>query len=137
MVVSRRLARAEAVLLGPNCYGGPEFVAELSRRRIIPLPSSGGGVQWIADGRQLAWTTAVEQKKGLRVASVDGGHPKALPIWGTYFEWAPDGKRLLVCRPNGLWTVEPGGGRPRQLVRLKATPFAHWVDTTTIVYSTG
>jgi hypothetical protein len=133
--------------VGENCFGGPNFIAELSTRRIRRLPHSGGFVHWTADGREVAWSTFLEQHNGIRTASVASDHPATLPIWGTYFEWSPNGAHLLVCRPDGLWVTTADGTSKHHIVRTtktpdahsadEATPFAHWADDATIIYRTG
>jgi Tol biopolymer transport system component len=98
------------------------------------------------DGRSLVFTSDVSGQLQLyvvlRVKGSSWSAARQLTSRGGWAgRWAPDGRSIVYCRPDGLWLIAPQGGTPRQLVATgdsvaQAAPeLAHWSpDGRTIYY---
>ena len=94
--------------------GGAPRAMTMGRRDVMP--------RWSLDGRRLAFLRVVEREGRPALAqvyalSLDGGEPTALtslPEGVTTFEWAPDGRQLVVgSNVRGAVNPMPEPGRPR------------------------
>ena len=75
------------------------------------------------DGKQVAfiWSGEKDREFDLYVQLVSGGNPLRLPEAhpGGRPAWSPDGSRLAVLRPDGLYVMPALGGTPRRLAAFE------------------
>ncbi len=81
------------------------------------------------DGRQIAWSGAIEGQAGLYVLPTGGGEPtlvdSAVPFAGSGVAWSEDGRRIVWMAAGDT----PDEGTPRVLDLRESAPVALGVET--------
>ena len=105
-----------------------------TERAVATLDSAIGGVSWSPDGTQLAVGGLYQEGARVHIialstvgaerAATARDSAAAAPVPLTTFDswdpvWSPDGTRIAVASPRGLYTLEPDG---RNLQRLNVQP---------------
>jgi Tol biopolymer transport system component len=115
-------------------------------RSVVASPPNQRSPDLSSDGRSLVFTADVQDEPQLFLdsRSDDSTWSAARQLTssgGWAGRWAPDNHAIVYCRSDGLWLIAPGGGNPRQLLRLGDSPdspspeLAEWSpDGRTIFY---
>jgi serine/threonine protein kinase len=124
---------AAAAMLGYRAGQGRTGSAETrqptapsSVRRVTELPGIEESPALSPDGRQLAFTSAVNGRRQIFVRLLAGGPPVQItsgPVDHEFPRWSPDANALVYFAParsgeaqGGIWSVPALGGSPRRVI---------------------